>query len=934
MKWFYDLKIRTKLILAFLLVALIAGCVGTIGIVNIRKVDNASTALYEGVTEPLGHIALLYSSFLRTRQALRDVIIDLYYDPSKLKEHAALSQKKMAEVEKMAKDLEEHITDKEARLAYEDFLKKHEEFKPLCQEILNRAFTGNKEWTMEVMRGAAFYAASAEDASIEKLMNVMIKNGGQIIKTNSAAANSSVRLVLTLVIVAVLLAFGLGMGIASVIGNPLKQIEQAAKQLALGDVESTIEVKSKDEVGSIAQAMSTLAERLKSQAYAAERISKGDLGVSINPASDKDILAIGMSKVVDVLGNLLKEFKNLIQASIEGKLLFRAKANQYEGDFKAIADGLNTILDRVVGFLDAIPSPFMIVDDQFTIQYINDIGASVGGKTKESLIGTKCFDHFRTSHCNTNQCAVSRCMKENRSVTAETDAHPGSNDLEITYTGIPIKDSAGKIVGGFELVTDVTTIKKAQRISEKIVSFQKQEVEKVADALQKLAKGNLNFNIEVGQADEDTLEVYQSFVAIYEALKQSTDAIRLLVSDVTALVEAATEGKLSTRADIAKYEGEYRRLVDGINKTLDAITGPINEAAEVLAKVAARDLTVRITGDYKGDHTRIKEALNAAVENLHNGLVQVANAADQVGSASDQISSASQSLAQGASEQASSLQEISSSLQEMESMIKQNASNSEKAKSLAEGSQSLAQRGMEAMRRLSEAIDRIKASSDETAKIVKTIDEIAFQTNLLALNAAVEAARAGDAGKGFAVVAEEVRNLAMRSAEAAKNTANMIVEAVKNAEDGVSANQEVLKSLEEINEQANKVAEVMAEIASATDQQSQGIEQVNVAVGQLNEITQQNAANSEESASAAEELASQAQEMRSMVASFKLNNPEAGSEYRVVHTDSQTTFSASKKKRTSKELVGAASLKKNGGKADDDPASVIPLDDMDTLQQF
>jgi methyl-accepting chemotaxis protein len=178
---------------------------------------------------------------------------------------------------------------------------------------------------------------------------------------------------------------------------------------------------------------------------------------------------------------------------------------------------------------------------------------------------------------------------------------------------------------------------------------------------------------------------------------------------------------------------------------------------------------------------------------------------------------------------------------------------------------------MDSMKRLSDAIGKIKASSDNTAKILKTIDDIAFQTNLLALNAAVEAARAGDAGKGFAVVAEEVRNLAMRSAEAAKNTANLIEASLQNAEGGVAINQEVSKNLMDINGQVNKVSEIIAEIASASEQQEQGVSQISTAVEQMNQVTQQTAANSEETASGAEELSAQAEEMNSMVSTFQLS---------------------------------------------------------------
>ncbi|MBC8469362.1 MAG: methyl-accepting chemotaxis protein [Planctomycetes bacterium] len=254
----------------------------------------------------------------------------------------------------------------------------------------------------------------------------------------------------------------------------------------------------------------------------------------------------------------------------------------------------------------------------------------------------------------------------------------------------------------------------------------------------------------------------------------------------------------------------------------------------------------------------VNRALSRIIRDLSEG-------SEQVSSASGQVSSASQSLAEGATEQAAGLEETSSSLEEMSSMTKQNADNAQQANTLAGEARKAGDTGNESMGRMSTAINDIQKSSDETAKIIKVIDEIAFQTNLLALNAAVEAARAGEAGKGFAVVAEEVRNLAMRSAEAAKNTSAMIEESVKNSKNGVDIASEVVKILNEIVGSIGKTTDLVSEIAAASQEQAQGIDQINTAMAQMDKVTQQNAANAEESASASEELSAQAESMNDVV---------------------------------------------------------------------
>jgi methyl-accepting chemotaxis protein len=382
----------------------------------------------------------------------------------------------------------------------------------------------------------------------------------------------------------------------------------------------------------------------------------------------------------------------------------------------------------------------------------------------------------------------------------------------------------------------------------------------IAAAAEQIAAGDLTVQIQP-RSEKDVLST--SFVTL-------RDAVGDMTSEARRLAEAATAGDLGRRGDAARFQGAYRDLVQGINAIIDGMTAPVNEAAAVLERLAEKDLTVRMTGSYQGDHAKIMAALNTAMDHMETALSQIAASADQVASAASQVGAGSQSLAEGTSEQASSLEEISASLQQMTAMTKQSALHAREGDSLSETARSMAYQGVASMQRLAEAMERIRESSDQTARIVKTIDEIAFQTNLLALNAAVEAARAGDAGRGFAVVADEVRALAMRSAEAARTTSVLIEGAVGNARGGETLSGEVAGQLREIAERASRVREVMSDMAAASDQQSQGIAQVTVAVEQVNGVTQTAAANSEESASASEELSSQAAVMKSLVGEFAL----------------------------------------------------------------
>jgi methyl-accepting chemotaxis protein len=258
---------------------------------------------------------------------------------------------------------------------------------------------------------------------------------------------------------------------------------------------------------------------------------------------------------------------------------------------------------------------------------------------------------------------------------------------------------------------------------------------------------------------------------------------------------------------------------------------------------------------------RIRRTLDTAVGRMHDFVEQTTAAAAQ-------IAGSSEALADGASQQAAALEETSASLEEMSGMTKRNAEAAQNAKRLAGQARGVVDSGATSMKQMSTAMQGIKTSSGEIAKIIKTIDEIAFQTNILALNAAVEAARAGDAGMGFAVVAEEVRALAQRSAQAARETADKIEAALAKTEEGVRTSGEVASMLDQIVDHVRKMDSLVGEIASASVEQSQGIDQVNRAVFEMDKVTQANAAGAEESAAAARELTSQSNELSTLVGSL------------------------------------------------------------------
>lgn len=344
------------------------------------------------------------------------------------------------------------------------------------------------------------------------------------------------------------------------------------------------------------------------------------------------------------------------------------------------------------------------------------------------------------------------------------------------------------------------------------------------------------------------------FEALVVKAKEANFEIKRLLGDLIKNKEAQNTIKLSISDAIKKALAEIETHTAAMSETIfEKLHGALKTIFLILfvAFIAATALSLAISRN-------LTAALSETIGKLNL-------AADHVATASDELSTASQSLAEGSSEQAASIEETASSLEEMSAMTKQNADNAHQADQYMKEATQIVRQANEAMIALAGSMEAINKASEETSKIIKTIDEIAFQTNLLALNAAVEAARAGEAGAGFAVVAGEVRNLAMRAAEAARNTASLIEATVKKVQEGATIAATTNASFTKVRESSTKVAHLVGEIAAASKEQADGVQQINAAVTQMEQVVQRNAANAEESASASQEMSAQSENLRDYV---------------------------------------------------------------------
>ncbi len=820
MNFFKNMKIRTKLLSSFVIVALLAGVIGYLGITRMHQIDDADTKLYEKITVPLAEMIEVATSFQRIRVNVRDAI---------LANNSTDRNAKLKRIEELAvtfrsskKIIEETTITAQGKADVAELSKAFEEYISAIPDIKKLLEEGSVDGALLIMQGQMKANNDICQKSLDDIQAIKIKLAKQTSDENTAMANSSTNFMLILIAIVLLASVTLGFVIATNIQNIIKSVVAQTKALVEAAIAGRLATRAKPEdtneefreiIVGINRTLDAVIGPLNVAAEYVDRISKGNIPDKISDTYNGDFNEIknNLNVCIDAVNMLVADAAMLTKAAVEGKLATRADASKHEGDFAKIVGGVNNTLDAVIGPLNV------------AAEYVDRIS--------KGNIPEKITDNYN---------------------------------------------------GDFNEI-----------------------------------KSNLNVCI---------------------------DTVNLLVADAGMLSRAAVDGKLATRADAAKHQGDFRKIVEGVNNTLDAVIGPLNVAAEYVENISKGNMPAVITDSYNGDFNAIKNNLNSLILSLNDitekakivaggdltvslvkrsendGLMGALNemvksisgmisefktAVENIVGASMQMQSVAMQISQGSTEQASSTEEVSSSMEQMASNISQNTENAKQTEKIAiQASTDMA----EGNKSVAITVDAMKQIADK----ITVIGDIAEKTDLLAINAAIEAARAGEQGKGFAVVAAEVRKLAENSQAAAKEINDLSRSSVRIADESG-------KLLAKIVPDIQKTAVLVQEIAAASLEQNSGANQVNGAIMQLNTVTQKNAAAAEQMSASAEELSSQADQLKSVLSFYKTEQDLAGiskmrltQEHQMKNMATSQAFANTISAKPTSKRMAAASVSSHG----------------------
>ncbi|MDP3395871.1 MAG: methyl-accepting chemotaxis protein [Methanoregula sp.] len=552
------------------------------------------------------------------------------------------------------------------------------------------------------------------------------------------------------------------------------------------------------------------------------------------------------------------------------------------------------------------PQPLLIIDTKFNIKLANEAFLTMSGYTEDALqkMNIREFKILAKSGHN-----LKEALESKKGVTGEVTVQFPKATHSLEQHTIPLLDKEGGIVSIMAVYNDLTEKLAEEAKREELANYITAYLSSMADNLTKLSKGNLDFNLEITPASKTTQEAREWFLGINKNLAEVKDALSLLISDTDKLSKAAVEGKLKTRADAGKHHGDYRKIVEGVNSTLDSVIAPVNETLRISLEYAHCNFTARMDENLKvsGDFQQLKDAMNSIGIEVSKAVVlinlQVAELADSAHAADSgvndisagaaQIAKNTGQVSQNAEKSDLGIEQVLKAMSDLSSTVEEVATSMESVAGLAKNADTLSADGVKLAGKANQSMLRINDSTKivdtnileinnqmkEIGKIVKLIRDIANQTNLLALNAAIEAARAGDAGRGFAVVAAEVKSLAQESRSSAENIAAMISElqkrSQKSAEAVVQATEQVTQGSKDVEdtltvfnkivESVAKISQSSSDVAAATEEQAASVEEITASVHEVSGLIQGTTKEAGDAAAATQEASAALDEITKVV---------------------------------------------------------------------
>ena len=861
MNWFKKMKIRTKLLGSFVVIAVLAGVIGYIGISNIKKIEKGDSYMYDNVVVSLGICSDLNTDLLSLRVEYRNMLlsenqaeINQYYN-----KFDALNKT----IDSLLVKYESTITDATDKKNYTKVLECKNNYISYLDQLKKKVNFKDNSSALLLLKGDIFNSGTKVEGAAKALADYNIKLGNEISESNTKSANLSIYMMFLvmggIVFLAILLGFLLSANIQNIIKSVVNQVKSLADAAVAGKLSTRAKAEDtneefKDIVNAINNTLDAVIGPLNVAAEYVDRISKGDIPERItdNYNGDFNEIKSNLNNCIDIMNNLLIESEKVVVAAADGELSTRANAELFIGGWKKLVIGINDTISNIV-------NPLMVTAD-----YVD--------KVSKGEIPPIITDTYKGQYniIKTNLNSVVRMMSE---LLVETDLIiQAAADGELNK-----RARAALFLGGWRKLVEGFNDTISNIVNPLMVT---------ADYVEKVSKGEIPPLITA------------TYNGQYNIIKNNLNSVVKMMSELLMetdkIAQAATDGQLTKRANAELFIGGWNKLVTGVNNTLDSVIGPLNVAAEYVEMISIGNMPAIITDNYNGDFNAIKSNLNSLIKALNEitdkakliaegdltvSLIKRSNndvlmgsldemvkstsnmigefkiAIENIVLAGNQMQSVAMQISQGSTEQASSTEEVSSSMEEMVSNITQNTENARQTETIA----------LQASRDIAEGNKSVLITVEAMKKIadkITIIGEISEKTDLLAINAAIEAARAGEQGKGFAVVAAEVRKLAENSQAAAKEINDLSKSSVRIADDSGQLLQKIVPDIQ-------KTAVLVQEIAAASLEQSSGANQVNSAIMQLNTVTQKNAAAAEEMSSSAEELSSQADQLKSIISFFK-----------------------------------------------------------------